>query len=141
MLSVAIFVGELRDAGTHLVQHYASEDGHRARSGRLRYRGRPVARVLDLPWLSGDPRHWARAARASRTGRVMLAGGLSPDNVGAAVDTVRPWCVDASRALETGPGIKDAGLMGAFVRAVEAARHQAHGGQMRAGTAEQGAVR
>jgi indole-3-glycerol phosphate synthase len=141
MLSVAIFVGDSRDAGTDLVQHYLPEGGHRSRSGELRYRGRPVARVLDLPWLSADPGHWTQAAHAARTERVMLAGGLTPENVGAAVSAVRPWCVDASRALESGPGIKDGELMRAFVQAVEAGRNEPAGREMRAIAAEQGAVR
>jgi phosphoribosylanthranilate isomerase len=45
----------------------------------------------------------------------MLAGRLSPENVGHAVTTVRPWSVDAARGLETSPGIKDADAMRAFV--------------------------
>jgi phosphoribosylanthranilate isomerase len=53
-------------------------------------------------------------------GRVVLAGGLGPDNVAAAVEAVRPWCVDASRSLETRPGVKDHGAVRAFVDAVRA---------------------
>jgi phosphoribosylanthranilate isomerase len=48
----------------------------------------------------------------------MLAGGLSPENVRAAVDSVRPWAVDASSSLETAPGIKDHERIRAFVAAV-----------------------
>ena len=51
-------------------------------------------------------------------GRVLLAGGLGPENVRAAIDSVRPWCVDASRSLESSPGVKDHVRVRAFVEAV-----------------------
>jgi indole-3-glycerol phosphate synthase / phosphoribosylanthranilate isomerase len=116
MLSVGVFVGEAEDLGTDLVQLYPEEDGHRARDGVLLRDGEPVASVLDLPWLSMDAHHWDRAAQAE--GRVMLAGGLGPENVRAAIDAVGPWCVDASRSLELAPGLKDHDRVRAFVDAV-----------------------
>ena len=115
MLSVGVFVGEARDVGTDLLQLYAAENGHRARDGVLLRDRRPVARVVDLPWLQADESHWQRAAAVE--GRIVLAGGLGPENVGAAIDAVRPWCVDASRSLETEPGIKDHDKVRAFVEA------------------------
>jgi indole-3-glycerol phosphate synthase len=115
MLSVGVFVREAEDAGTDLVQLYAEENGHRARDGLLLWESEPVARVLDLPWLEADDEHWRRAARAQ--GRVLLAGGLGPENVGAAIEAVRPWAVDASRSLESAPGVKDHGRVRAFVEA------------------------
>jgi phosphoribosylanthranilate isomerase len=116
MLSVGVFVGEADDVGTDLVQLYPEEDGHRARDGVLLRDGEPVASVLDLPWLSMDAHHWDRAAQAE--GRVMLAGGLGPENVRAAIDAVGPWCVDASRSLELAPGLKDHDRVRAFVDVV-----------------------
>jgi phosphoribosylanthranilate isomerase len=77
--------------------------------------GKPVAKVLDLPWLEEDPDHWQRAARTD--GRIVLAGALGPENVRAAIETVRPWCVDAARSLESAPGIKDHDRVRAFVEA------------------------
>jgi indole-3-glycerol phosphate synthase/phosphoribosylanthranilate isomerase len=115
MLSVAVFVGEAEDVGTHLAQLYPEEDGHRARDGILLRAGEEVATVLDLPWLGEDERHWERAAGVG--GRVMLAGGLAPETVGAAVAAVAPWAVDASRSLETAPGLKDHARVRAFVEA------------------------
>ena len=127
MLSVGVFVGEAADVGTDLVQLYPEENGHRGRDGTLLRDGEEVARVLDLPWLGTrspttpppDPLgHWERAAQED--GRVVLAGGLGPSNVRAAIDAVGPWCVDASRSLEAAPGIKDHERIRAFVEAVRA---------------------
>jgi indole-3-glycerol phosphate synthase len=116
MLSVAVCVGEPVDASTDLVQLYPEEDGHRARNGVLLREGEVVAAVRDLPWLGDDERHWEDAA--GLPGRVLLAGGLGPENVGAAIDAVRPWCLDASRSLEARPGVKDHARVRAFVDAV-----------------------
>jgi phosphoribosylanthranilate isomerase len=77
---------------------------------------REVARVIDLPWGQEDPLHYERAR--SVEGRLMLAGGLSPENVRAAIETVTPWAVDASSSLEVSPGIKDHERIQAFVEAV-----------------------
>ena len=115
MLSVGVFVDEADDVGTDLVQLYASENGHRARDGSLIREGEEVARVLDLPWLGSDDDHLRRAANVE--GRVVLAGGLAPENVRGAIEAVRPWCVDASRSLEAEPGLKDHDRVRAFVEA------------------------
>jgi len=48
--------------------------------------------------------------------RFVLAGGLGPDNVGAAIRATRPWGVDASSRLEARPGVKDHDLVARFVR-------------------------
>jgi len=77
--------------------------------------GQQVATVVDLPWEQVDPVHLDRA-RATE-GRVMLAGGLGPANVRAAIDAVQPWAVDASRSTEAEPGIKDHEKVRAFVEA------------------------
>ena len=115
MLSVAVHVGEITDDRADLVQLYEREDGHRSQDGVLLRRGRRVARVLDRPWQADDPMHLERARAAE--GRVVLAGGLSPENVRAAIQHVRPWAVDASSSLETAPGIKNQARVLAFVEA------------------------
>ena len=115
MLSVGVFVGETDEVGTDLKQLYAQENGHRARDGVLLRGDDVVAQVKDLPWLEEDDGHWQQAARAE--GRVLLAGGLGPENVRAAIEAVDPWCVDASRSLEASPGIKDHDRVRAFVEA------------------------
>jgi indole-3-glycerol phosphate synthase len=123
MLSVAVCVGEAAAVDTDLVQLYPEEDGHRGRNGVLLREGEAVAVVRDLPWLGTDDRHWGETGAVQ--GRVLLAGGLGAENVGAAIDAVRPWCVDASRSLELEPGVKDHSRVRAFV---EAARTRAGAG-------------
>jgi N-(5'phosphoribosyl)anthranilate (PRA) isomerase len=112
---VGVFVGAAEDVGTDLVQLYAEDNGHRARDGVLFRDGEAVAKVLDLPWLEKDEGHLQRAADVD--GRVLLAGGLAPENVRAAIDAVQPWAVDASRSTEAEPGIKDHEKVRAFVEA------------------------
>ena len=115
VLRVAVFVGEEHETGADVVQLYARENGHRARDGVLRRNGADVASVVDLPWEESDPSHLERARRTA--GRVMLAGGLSPANVRAAIDAVRPWAVDSARSTELEPGIKDHDAVRAWVAA------------------------
>jgi indole-3-glycerol phosphate synthase len=115
MLSVAVYVGERGDAASDLAQLYPSEDGHRGRDGILFRGDEQVARVVDRAWQQEDPAHIERARAAE--GRIMLAGGLTPENVGEAIEAVQPWAVDASSSLETEPGIKDHDRVRAFVAA------------------------
>jgi indole-3-glycerol phosphate synthase / phosphoribosylanthranilate isomerase len=115
MLSVGVFVGAAEDVGTDLVQLYPEENGHRARDGVVLRNGAAVAKVVDLPWLEDDEGHLERAAAVE--GRVLLAGGLGPENVAAAIAAVRPWAVDASRSTEASPGVKDHDKVRAFVEA------------------------
>jgi phosphoribosylanthranilate isomerase len=114
-LSVAVYVGERGEEDADLVQLYERENGHRARDALL-YRGEEeVARVVDRAWREEDPGHLDRAAQAE--GRVVLAGGLGPENVREAIERIRPWAVDASSSLETEPGVKDHERVRAFVAA------------------------
>ena len=116
MLSVAVFVGEAQATAADLVQLYGEEPGlPRGREAVLLRDGEPVARVVDQPWNGRDPTHLSSAAGLD--GRVMLAGGLGPENVRAAIEAVRPWAVDASSSLESAPGIKDHARVRAFIEA------------------------
>lgn len=51
--------------------------------------------------------------------KIVLAGGLTPENVGAAIHQLRPWAVDVSSGIEATPGLKDSTRMAAFVAAVQ----------------------
>jgi len=115
-LAVTVLVGENGDAETDLVQRYPSEAGKvRGRDAVLFRRGERVATVVDLPWQTADESHFERARTTE--GRVVLAGGLGPENVREAIEAVRPWAVDAASSLEVKPGIKDHDLVRAFVEA------------------------
>jgi phosphoribosylanthranilate isomerase len=66
---------------------------------------------------TGSAASWERLAELNGPGRLILAGGLNPDNVGAAVSLVRPFGVDVSSGIEKSPGEKDPKRMQAFVDA------------------------
>ena len=115
-LAVAVWVGEAGRSDAELDQVHTVEEGKvRGREAVLYRRGQPVARLLDLPWGEADPGHWERAAAAD--GRIVLAGGLGPENVAEAIAAVRPWAVDASSSLEVSPGVKDPARVRAYVEA------------------------
>jgi phosphoribosylanthranilate isomerase len=65
---------------------------------------------------------WARAAEVARRWRVVLAGGLTPENVQEAIATVRPFGVDVSSGVESAPGVKDLDKVARFVAAARSAR-------------------
>lgn len=64
---------------------------------------------------SGKVYNWALTDNAPMNVKLILAGGLSPDNVAAAIERTRPWGVDVSSGVEREPGEKDATLMRDFV--------------------------
>ncbi len=74
------------------------------------------------PGGTGETFDWS-LVRRHRTGRVplVLAGGLTPENVGEAVEIVRPWGVDTASGTESRPGRKDLGRVREFFAAVEVA--------------------
>ncbi len=74
-----------------------------------------------LPGGSGETGNWAVAAQLvnDHPGRkFVLAGGLTPENVTAALDEVHPWGVDVSSGIERAPGVKDLARIDQFLAAV-----------------------
>lgn len=69
----------------------------------------------------GETVNWSAAAELARSGRMVLAGGLSAENVATAIRTVRPFGVDVSSAVESAPGQKDSALIREFISVAKAA--------------------
>lgn len=70
---------------------------------------------------TGQLADWSLAAEAAAVARILLAGGLTPENVAQAVGQVRPYGVDVSSGVEARPGKKDHAKVRAFVQAVRLA--------------------
>lgn len=76
------------------------------------------SRVATAPGGTGEAFDWSLARGADRYGRIILAGGLRPDNISEAIRGVRPWGVDVSSGVEGEPGRKDVQKMQQFIRSV-----------------------
>jgi phosphoribosylanthranilate isomerase len=94
--------------------------------------GVPMPRVLPQRLLlegpasgSGREWDWSSARDVARRAQVVLAGGLTPANVGSAIAAVHPFGVDVSSAVESAPGVKDARRIAEFVTAVRIAARAA----------------
>jgi phosphoribosylanthranilate isomerase len=68
---------------------------------------------------TGQVADWELASKASHLGRIVLAGGIDPDNVKKALAAVRPWCIDACSGIESEPGIKDHAAITELVKRVQ----------------------
>jgi phosphoribosylanthranilate isomerase len=66
---------------------------------------------------TGMQADWVGAGKLARRYPLLLAGGLDPENVAKAIETVNPWGVDVASGVESKPGVKDRGRMRAFVAA------------------------
>jgi phosphoribosylanthranilate isomerase len=75
----------------------------------------------------GEVFDWSVLKNVDRDIRFMLAGGLSPDNVGAAIAQVGPFGVDVSSGVEVSPGVKSKSAIAGFVAAVRRAEGAGQG--------------
>lgn len=78
-----------------------------------------------VPGGTGEVFDWRRVPPALAA-QIVLAGGLNPDNVGAAIQQARPYAVDVSGGVESAAGIKDIARINAFIAAVERADRSLH---------------
>ena len=76
------------------------------------------AKVQGAAGGTGRTFDWSWVASLAARRRLVLAGGLSPENVRDAIQQVNPWCVDVASGVESAPGIKDLAKVAAFVEAV-----------------------
>jgi phosphoribosylanthranilate isomerase len=148
VMYVGVFVNQAVDevngvaelAGLTHVQLHGDETAEFARG-----LGRPVIRAVSLPadgfedgwpaettWLvdacdperrggTGMQADWNTAAEAASRRRVILAGGLRPENVADAIARVRPFGIDVSSGVELAPGVKDPARLAALFRAARSA--------------------
>ena len=72
---------------------------------------------------TGKSFNWKKAKEANRYGTIILAGGLTAQNVGQAIAEVRPFAVDVASGVEDSPGKKDERKMREFFAAVDEADH------------------
>ncbi len=68
---------------------------------------------------TGQTAPWNLVLRSRWDGRIILAGGLTPDNVAEAIRIVHPWAVDVASGVESAPGIKDHDKMRRFIDAAK----------------------
>ena len=79
------------------------------------------ARVEGALGGTGRTFDWSLVVGLAQRRKLVLAGGLTPDNVAAAVAMAHPWCVDVASGVESEPGVKDLAKVRAFLEAARAA--------------------
>jgi phosphoribosylanthranilate isomerase len=87
--------------------------------------------MLDAP-ANGRTWDWSLASERRSATPLIVAGGLTAENVGEAIATARPWAVDVASGVEAEPGIKDPERVRAFAAAVAAAQPAEPAGRARA---------
>ncbi|MBS0614281.1 MAG: N-(5'-phosphoribosyl)anthranilate isomerase, partial [Proteobacteria bacterium] len=91
------------------------------RFGRKTPHPLPALMVFEGPVSgAGEVADWGRATELARQTQLILAGGLSADNVELAISTVRPFGVDVSTGVEEAPGVKSPQKIAEFVERVRA---------------------
>ena len=89
---------------------------------RLTEFGGAAALLIDAPTPgSGEVFDWTLAEALPVGFRILLAGGLDPDNVAEAIATVKPWGVDVASGVEREPGVKDPTALRRFIQNAKAA--------------------
>ncbi len=110
--------------GLPYIKSLRMRDGIDADAYAARYpRARALLMDTYVPGVAGGTGasfDWRRARRAAGA-PVILAGGLDPGNVGAAIETASPFAVDVSSSLESSPGVKCPRLVTEFLEAVRQA--------------------
>ena len=89
---------------------------------------------------TGATADWRLARQARRYGRVILAGGIRPENVARAIAEAEPFAVDVASGVEARPGKKDPGALRELMREIESANRPGHrgAGQKRGARQEKG---
>jgi len=152
VLTVAVFVNasvdEIRDVvkttGVRVVQLHGDEPANYVDAiGRPIFRSTTLDNVADVAraWPqdttllldkadpvrrggTGKVVDWSRAADVARERRIVLAGGLTADNIDEAIVTVRPYGVDVSSGVEASPGVKDLEKVSQFLKNARSAYAQ-----------------
>jgi phosphoribosylanthranilate isomerase len=76
------------------------------------------AHVAGMPGGTGQTVDWELVRRHNFSSKIILSGGLTPDNVAQAITATEPWAVDVASGTELRPGVKDPELLTAFAEAV-----------------------
>jgi phosphoribosylanthranilate isomerase len=109
---------EIAGSIRYVIKAFASDSPHLRRADQY---GTDLV-LIDAPNPgSGKLFDWDIAAEVPEGLRLILAGGLDPDNVAAAVETVEPWGVDVSSGVEAAPGRKDPTKVRRFIANARAA--------------------
>lgn len=112
-----------RSFGMTTIKAFRVKDGT-SLSGLTRYGDGPFLMDTydkDLAGGTGETFDWELAVQPALYHKVILSGGLRPDNVGEAIRRVRPYAVDVSSGIESAPGKKDVQKLRAFMKAVREA--------------------
>lgn len=135
-VAAVVGLGAIQLHGGEAVAQYA-ELGYRVIKAVPVGPGRPADDALALPGDvtalldahdpvrrggTGKTIDWSAAARVARARRVILSGGLRPENVADAVAMVAPYGIDVSSGVETAPGRKDLDRLRALFGAIKRVR-------------------